>query len=163
MIVYILEIANDQLVEAEIVPANSRQMPLRKDGWNFNWKKLLIEEDSETFVLKLKDVDKSIEGLLQLKIKSEMLVMEALELAPHNIGRKNRKYDFVAGCLIAFGCRESFKLDSVYKGYLTFISKTNLIDWYKKHYKAEQGLGQRMFINEMNGLGLISEYLNRVK
>ena len=92
-----------------------------------------------------------------------MLVMEVLEIAPHNVGRENKKYDYVVGCLIAFACRESFKLESEYRGFLTFVSKTNLIEWYKKKYKAEQGLGQRMFISAENGLKLINEYLNRTK
>lgn len=163
MIVHILDVDNNQLVDAEIVPASTGQLPLRKNGWSFNWKNLLKEKDSEVFMLKLKNVDESIEGMMQLKIKHEMLVMEVLEIAPHNIGSENKKYDYVAGCLIAFGCRESFKLESEYKGYLTFASKTNLIEWYKKKYKAEQGLGQRMFISEENGLALITEFLNRAK
>ncbi|MEM9338017.1 MAG: hypothetical protein AAGA66_04765 [Bacteroidota bacterium] len=161
MNVHIFDVDNHQLVDAEIVLASSSQIPLKKNGWNFNWKNLLKEKDSEVFMLKLKNVDESIEGMLQLKIKNEMLVMEVLEIAPHNVGRENKKYDYVAGCLIAFGCRESFKLESEYKGYLTFVSKAYLIEWYKKKYKAEQGLGQRMFISEENGLELITEYLNR--
>tara|TARA_Y100000310_G_scaffold345043_1_gene461357 strand:+ start:5153 stop:5644 length:492 start_codon:yes stop_codon:yes gene_type:complete len=163
LFVHILDIDNNQLVDAEIVPASDGQVPLKKNGWSFNWKNLLKEDNSEVFTLKLKDVDESIEGMLQLKIKNEMLVMEVLEIAPHNIGRENKKYDYVAGCLIAFACRESFKLESEYKGYLTFVSKANLIEWYKKKYRAEQGLGQRMFISDESGLELISEYLNRAK
>ena len=163
MVVHILDVVNNQLVEAEIVPANGNKIPLKKDGWNFNWKNLIKEKNSEVFVLKLKGVDKSIEGVLQLKIMNEMLVMEVLEIAPHNVGRENKKYDYVAGCLIAFACRESFKLESEYQGFLTFVSKTNLIEWYKKKYKAEQGLGQRMFISAENGLKLINAYLNRTK
>ena len=163
MVVHILDVVNNQLVEAEIVPANGTKIPLKKDGWNFNWKNLIKEKNSEVLVLKLKGVDKSIEGVLQLKIMDEMLVMEVLEIAPHNVGRENRKYNYVAGCLIAFACRESFKLESEYRGFLTFVSKTNLIEWYKKKYKAEQGLGQRMFISAENSLKLIHEYLNRTK
>ena len=46
--------------------------------------------------------------------------MAYVEVAPHNKG-KNKRYDKVAGCLIAFACRLSFmhgKGD--YKGWLTF-------------------------------------------
>ena len=90
-----------------------------------------------------------------------MLIMDALELAHHNIGLKNKRYDYVAGCLIAFACRESFKLDGNYKGFLTFVSKTNLIEWYAKKYGAELALGQRMFIDWKNGEKLIEKYLKR--
>jgi hypothetical protein len=63
----------------------------------------------------------------------------------------------VAGCLIAFGCRESFKIESDYKGFLTFVSKTNLIKWYAEKYGAELALGNRMFIDWENGERLIEK------
>ena len=89
-----------------------------------------------------------------------MLIMDVLEVAPHNIG-SDKRYDYVAGSLIAYACRESFKLEGNYKGFLTFVSKTNLIDWYTKKYGAELALGQRMFIDWENGKKLIEKYLNR--
>ena len=89
--------------------------------------------------------------------------MEALEVAPHNVGQKNKRYDHVAGCLIAFACRESFKIPGDYKGFLTFVSKTDLIRWYIEKYGAELALGQRMFIDWEQGEKLIEMYLNRKK
>ncbi len=90
-----------------------------------------------------------------------MLIMDVLEIAPHNIGR-NKRYDYVAGCLIAFACKESFKLGGNYKGFLTFVSKTNLIEWYSSKYGAELALGQRMFIDWENGTKLVQRYLHRI-
>jgi hypothetical protein len=87
--------------------------------------------------------------------------MDIVELASHNIGSKNKKYDSVAGCLIAFACRESFKIEGVYRGFLTFVAKTNLINLYKEKYGAIQANGQRMFIDAMTGLELIEKYLKR--
>lgn len=88
-----------------------------------------------------------------------MVIMDVIEIAPHNIGSSNKKYNDVAGCLIAFACRESFKIEGNYKGFLTFTSKTNLIDWYKNTYGATQTLGQRMFIDDLAGLKLTEKYL----
>ena len=65
----------------------------------------------------------------------------------------------VAGCLIAFGCREALKLKNAYKGYLTFVSKTSLIEWYSTKYYATQTLGTRMYIDPISGEKLISKYL----
>ncbi len=90
-----------------------------------------------------------------------MLIMSALEIAPRNIGRKNKKYDYVAGCLIAYASKESFKLNGVYRGFLTFMSKTSLMEWYSYKYGTKAGLGQRMYIDPENGLKLINEYLER--
>ncbi|MDA3818810.1 MAG: hypothetical protein PF486_15620 [Prolixibacteraceae bacterium] len=159
--VYILDVINDKLVEAEIVVPEQNDMPLKKDGWNFNWRELSKEINSSMYILKRTGLPPSVEGALQLKVEGEMLIMNVLEIAPHNIGRKNKKYDYVAGCLIAFACKESFKLNGNYKGFLTFMSKTSLMQWYSQKYGANVGLGQRMYIDSENGLRLIDEYLER--
>ncbi len=158
--VYILDTLNNKLVEAEIVFTEKNDVPLKKDGWNFNWRQLTKNDNSQSYVLKLIHYEKSVEGALLLKIEEEMLIMDVLEVAPHNIGNEKR-YDYVAGCLIAYACRESFKIEGNYKGFLTFVSKTNLINWYSEKYGAELALGQRMFIDWENGEKLIEKYLNK--
>jgi len=157
--VYILELKSNKLIAADIVFADKKNVPLKKDGWNFNWKQLIQEENTQTFILKTLEIPQSIEGVLHLKIENGMLIMDAVEIAPHNIGRNEKKYDFVAGCLIAFACRKSFKLEGSYKGFLTFVSKTNLIHWYSTRYGATLALGQRMFIDAQAGEKLINKYL----
>ena len=92
-----------------------------------------------------------------------MLIMDLVEIAPHNIGRESKRYDYVAGCLIAFACRESFKLENNYKGFLSFESKTELIEWYMDKYHAKIAMGQKMYIAPNDGQHLINEYLNRKK
>ncbi len=159
--VYILDVINDRLVKPEIVVPELNEIPLKKDGWNFNWRKLSKEKNSKIFILRTIELNPGVEGVLQLKVENDMLIMNVLEIAPHNISRKNKRYDYVAGCLIAFACKESFKMDSNYKGFLTFMSKTSLMNWYKKKYGAKVGLGQRMFIDYENGLKLIEQYLER--
>jgi len=159
--VYILDKSSNQLVEAEIIPLKIKEdIPLKKDGWRFNWRQLTRQKDVQTYVLKLINIPKTVEGALQLRIAEGMLIMDVLEIAPHNIG-KNKRYDYVAGVLIAYACRESFKLESNYKGFLTFMAKTQLIEWYKKKYGAELALGQRMFIDWENGQKLVEKYLKR--
>ena len=158
--VYILDILNNKLVEAEIVSTEKNDIPLKKDAWNFNWRQLTKNDNSQSYVLKLIYYEKSVEGALLLKTEEEMLIMDVLEVAPHNFGNAKR-YDYVAGCLIAYACRESFKIEGNYKGFLTFISKTNLINWYSEKYGAELAHGQRMFIDWENGEKLVEKYLNR--
>lgn len=161
--IYILDKAQKKLVEAEIVLMDNNHVPLKKDGWNFNWRQIFNNINGRTYVLKTLDSPKQVEGALRLIIEYDMLIMDVLEIAPHNIGQEHKRYDFVAGCLIAFTCRESFKLEGNYKGFLSFISKTQLIEWYAKMYGAELGIGQRMFISWENGERLIDKYLNRIK
>ena len=157
--VYILDTKSSRLIEADIVVAERKNVPLKKNGWNFNWKQLVQEQDAHTFILKTIELPQSVEGALHLKVESGMLIMDAVEIAPHNIGRNKKRYDYVAGCLIAFACRESFKLEGSYKGFLTFVSKTNLIKWYSEKYGATLALGQRMFIDSEAGEKLINKYL----
>ena len=87
-------------------------------------------------------------------VKAEIVVPEQNEIPL-------KKYDYLAGCLIAFACKESFKLKVDYKGFLTFMSKTSLIQWYSKKYRAKVGLGHRMYIDSENGLKLIQKNLER--
>jgi|SRR5690554_4872699 len=156
--IHIYDLENKKLIEVEIVLAFGK-LPLKKDGWKFDWNKLIKEKNTKTYVLKLKDSSGSIQGVLQLRIENDMLIMDVIEIAPHNFSSSNKRFDFVAGCLIAFACRESFKIEGNYKGFLTFTSKTEIIEWYKLKYGATEALGQRMYIDDLNGLKLIEKYL----
>lgn len=158
---YLLDTQMNTLVEAEIVNATLKDMPLEKDGWHFKWKSIIKKADTETYVLRLKSNPSSIQGVLHLKEQEGMLIMDLVEIAPHNIGQKNKRYDYVAGCLIAFACRASFKLESNYKGFLSFESKTKLIGWYMERYYAKIAVGQKMYIEPTDGQHLIEQYLNR--
>jgi len=160
---YLLDLKTNLLVEAEIIVASIEEMPLKKDGWNFNWKVIFKKKNNETFIIRLKSNPKSIQGVLQLRKQGGMLIMELVEIAPHNIGRKHKRYAYVAGCLIAFACKKSFLLENNYKGFLTFESKTKLIDWYMEKYRAKIVIGQKMYIEPDDGRHLINEYLQREK
>jgi len=73
----------------------------------------------------------------------------------------NGKYENIAGCLIAFACFKSVELGkNSYEGYLTFESKTALIDFYRNKYGATLTMGQRMFIDPHIGKKLVKDYLN---
>lgn len=159
---YIFDKLTTQLVEAEIVEGKLKDMPLKKDGWNFNWRKTLKAKNSKTYVLRLKVNPTSPQGVLQLRTESGMITMELIEISPDNLG-KTKRYDYVAGCLIAFACQQTFKLTSSYKGFLSFDSKTKLITWYQKKYYAKIAVGQKMYIDAKGAKRLIEQYLKRNK
>jgi len=156
----ILRVSTNRLVRVEIVAADTVKMPLKKDGWNFNWAELAKDRQSKTYVLRTIEAPKSVEGVLQLRVLEDMLIMDLIEIAPHNVGQTNKRFDDVGACLIAFACRESFKMKGPYKGYLSFVSKTSLIEWYRVKYGAEQAIGQKMFIAPEKGSELIERYLS---
>jgi hypothetical protein len=144
-------------VDCSIHILSKFKYPLKKNGWNFNWRIATKNYPNTTYCL-IDHKYQQIQGAIQLRIIDGMLIMEIIELAPENIGSK-RKFQNVAGCLIAFACKEAIKLKTEYKGYLTFVAKTELIELYKQKYNATQTIGHRMYIDPFNGEKLIIKYL----
>ncbi|MBL7794082.1 MAG: hypothetical protein JNK77_17265 [Saprospiraceae bacterium] len=160
MKVFLKAIENGELVEAIITKAEKGDMPLRKDGWQFTWKKLFSTDGALFYKLAKVATPEEVEGILMLTlINEEMLYMNNLEVAPHNYGSTG-KYDNVAGCLIAFACYKSFELGkNHYLGFLTFESKTQLIELYERKYGATFAMGQKMFFDPGAGKKLMKKFL----
>lgn len=160
MKVQVIDTISDKRKNALIEEASKKDMPIKKNGWQFTWKILFKTEGATFYKLRLENED-NIEGMLMLSLMNdEMLYMNNIEVSPNNLG-SNGRYDNVAGCLIAYACLKSFELgQNYYKGYLTFQSKTQLIPLYESKYGAIQAMGQRMFIEPQVGLQLIKKYLN---
>lgn len=144
-------------IKCHIILLQKQLVPKKKDGWTFDWLKVYKDNPKSIYCLK-EAITGRIHGLIQLIEDDGMLIMELIELAPFNIG-SNKEFNNVGGCLIAFGCRESLKLNTAYKGYLTFVSKTSLVELYKTKYLATQTLGTRMYIDPDSGETLINKYL----
>ncbi|MFV8344019.1 hypothetical protein [Flavobacterium sp. XS2P39] len=93
--------------------------------------------------------------------------MAFIEVAPHNKG-KNKEYENVAGCLIAFTCRLSFKKGKGdYLGYLAFDvmeedkkDEIKLMALYSTKYNAIKWGETGMIIPPEGGEKLINEFLN---
>ncbi len=161
MEIFLEKVATGELVEGQILDSFSKEMPFRREGWQFTWKKLAKVEGAKFYKIVLRETPDILEGLLMLTvINEEMLYLNNLEVAPHNYGRDG-KYEHVAGCLIAFACKKSFELGGgSYLGFLSFDSKTELIEFYQKKYGATWAMGQKMFIDPFQGRKLMELYLN---
>lgn len=124
--------------------------------WQFNWKTL--SKSNSTRIYKLETED--IEGFMMIEfIEPEFFEMKNIEVSPSNYGSKG-KYTNVAQLLISYGCLLSFEYNKgPYQGYLSFISKGNLIDYYIEKYNAELVYRERMYINPIEGLKLIKKHL----
>ena len=160
MNVQILATRTNKKVLAKIEKAELSDMPAKRNGWQFTWKFLFKTEGSTIYKLTSEKSPATNEGLLMLSLMNEeMLYMNNIEVAPHNLG-KTAEYDYIAACLIAFACWKSFETGQhSYKGYLTFESKSELIPLYEKKYGAILAKGRRMFIPPKTGLKLINKYL----
>jgi len=149
-----------ELIEGLITKASKQDLPSKRDGWQFTWKKLGKTEGAEFYKLSTTEDPETVEGMLMLTlINEEMLYMNNVEVAPHNYGSEG-KYDNVAGGLIAFGCYKSFeKGKNYYLGYLSFESKTQLIELYQNKYGATFAMGQKMFFDPDAGKNLMKKFL----
>jgi len=78
-----------------------------------------------------------------------------LESAPFNIG-KNKLYEGVSGNLVAFACKLSFQRGG--EGYVSFESKTKLIDHYVNSLGANHYGGNLMLIDSMAAKRLVDKY-----
>lgn len=160
MRINILEVNSNIEIKAEIKPLEKKLIPLKKEGWNFNWKELFKVEGSKFFGITCLNSPNRIEGIIMLTLfYDEMLFMNNIELAPRNLGR-NKKFDNIAGALLAFGCKKSFILGKGnYHGYLSFDSKTKLIELYQSKYDATHAMGSKMFFSPESGKKLMNKYL----
>lgn len=142
---------------AEITEAKSSGLK-KLSGWKFDWHKL--SKCKKCTVYKL-HTDKT-EGLMMIQfIEDDFFELKNIEVAPSNYGSEG-EFVNAAQILIAYGCLLSFKLNKgPYQGYLSFISKGELINYYIEKYKAELVYRERMYINPVNGIKLIKEHLNK--
>ena len=148
------------LIESLISPIQKNELPLKKDGWQFTWKKLGQIEGAECYKLTKISTPNVVEGMLMLTlVNEEMLYMNNIEVAPHNFG-SNGKYERVAASLLAFACYKSFDVgQNHYLGFLSFESKTQLMELYQNKYGATHAMGQKMFFDQNAGKALIKKYL----
>jgi hypothetical protein len=161
MKVLVKEVATNTDVAALILSAHKKRLPLRKDGWQFNWKKLAQTEDAWLYQLVLQQSPATVEGMLMLTlVNDEMLYMNMIEVAPHNYGRYG-KYENVARCLFAFACHKSLEVGKGnYQGFVSFDAKTELIRFYQEKYGATLAGGQKMFFDPAAGEALMNKYFN---
>lgn len=160
MRIQLIEAESGELVEALILKAATKDLPAKRDGWQFTWKKLGKTEGADCYKLVTVNEPNQVEGMLMLTLlNGEMLYLNNIEVAPRNYG-SGGKYDHVVGSLLAFGCYKSFELGkNYYLGYLSFDSKTELIELYQNKYGATCAMGQKMFFDPAAGKRLMTKYL----
>ena len=65
-----------------------------------------------------------------------------LEIDPHNRG-KSKRHEGIAGTLLAFVAKESFNAGC--DGFVVFISKSALYDYYQNQYGAKPLGGLKLY------------------
>jgi len=127
----------------------------KKNGWLFNWKEELGLPDREVYKLTIVNNPNISQGITSLTIKPDHIVIHLIENAPFNKG-KDKLYEGLAGNLVAFACRLSFQRGA--NGFVSFHSKTNLVDHYIKTLNAKHYGNLLMVIDTDAAQLLIDKY-----
>jgi hypothetical protein len=123
----------------------------KKNGWQFNWKQELANNDKEVYKLTIVNNADIIQGLISFTIKPDHIYMDLIESAPFNLGR-NKIYEGVAGNLVAFACKVAFQRG--FDGFISFTAKTKLIEHYEKTLGAYH-FGNHLMIIETNAASIL--------
>jgi hypothetical protein len=127
----------------------------RKKGWLFNWESEFKLSDRQVFKLTIRNNPDIIQGLLSISDYYDHFYLHLIESAPFNFGRK-KLYEGVPGNLFAFSCKTSW--DKGYQGFVSFTSKSKLIEHYEKMLGATHIGGNKMVIFPKEALQLIRNY-----
>lgn len=130
---YIQDTEAGRKIEVVIEPIKSKDWrEIKRDSnFTFDWAKYKGKEVYKLRVLH----EERIQGLMcvidHIDELTNAIEIELLEVRDENVGKK-KKLDRIAGTLIAFACRESFKRG--HEGYIFLTPKTELIDHYAAKY-----------------------------
>ena len=138
-----------------LIDKNDFKSITKKNGWLFNWKNEYKQADRDIYKLTIVGNPDIIQGLVCITEREDHVYMHLIESAPFNLGR-NKVYLGVPGNLVAFVCRISFHRG--FDGYVSFTSKTQLIEHYEKTLGAKNVGGHLMVINTDAALNLIDKY-----
>ena len=167
MKVKIIRVSDNQFVDSKIAQPSGLVLPSFTEGWRFNFRKQAKKAGFQTYVLTCDETPAEIEGCLIFSMKNAAEpYMAYVEIAPHNKG-KHKRFDRVAGCLIAFASRLSFiHGKEYYQGWLSFdVMEENkddeirLMALYCKKYGALKYGATTMVITPEAGENLINEFV----
>ena len=152
----IFDIAKNIEIKADISLLSDRDMAeiKRSSAFQFDW---TIYEGYDIYKI-TRDNDDEILGLICLIDAGDdfkAMKIELLEIGKHNVG-PGKQLDKIAGCLIAFACRESFKIGR--EGWVFLKPKNVLIEHYCKKYGFEPA-GMFLVLDTNASLKLIKQYL----
>jgi len=151
---YVIHAESGQKLQATISKRDAKEIAQinKTKRFDFNWNK---EKQHEVYKLTAKGIDEPL-GLMSLADRPDDMALEIRLLASsvENVGDKKR-YQRIAGCMIAFACRKAFVAQ--YGGYVCLKPKTDLKNHYKEIYGFES---TKLFLvtEGSNSLSLIKKY-----
>lgn len=166
---YIIDLSTGKKIKVEIIKVEKGDLPLKKNGWRFNWKADFNKPDSTIYAVRqLNNNGNNIEAIMSVEFMNggaenyHHYIMNLLEVAPHNAG-SNGQYERSAGILISYVCELSYTIEGNYKGVVLFSVKegnSKLINHYITEYGAIIGKLPIMAFEPPNSKLLMDKFLN---
>lgn len=128
---------------------------IKANNWLFDWHKELKDKNFEVYKMTTVENKNIIQGLISIQKMDDFIFISLVENAHFNRG-KNKTYEGVGGNLFAFACKAS--KDNGFEGFVSFIAKTSLLEYYNKTLGATRAIGQRMVITGKDAEILINRY-----
>jgi hypothetical protein len=127
----------------------------KKNKWLFNWNQEFKMTDRNVFKLTIRNNPDIIQGLISISDYRDHYYLHLIESATFNLGRQ-KLYEGVPGNLFAFTCKISW--DKGYQGFISFTSKSRLVEHYERNLGATHIGGNKMVIFPKDALKLIKKY-----
>jgi hypothetical protein len=115
---------------------------------------LKIYKNSDVMIFDVSN-NKNAKTNYEMEHIEDHIFINLIENAPFNTGKK-KLYEGVQGNLFAFACKLSW--DNGNQGFVSFISKTKLMENYNKTLGAVNVFDQGMVIEPRQALKLIKQY-----
>ncbi len=128
---------------------------IKKSHWLFDWKSEIFTSGREVYKLVKVTEPKMIHGLVCLEDVHNPIHIHLVESAKFNRGRVKLNYG-VAGNLFAYACKLS--CEKGYQGFVTFESKTKLINHYVESLGAKILWQNRLVLDNGVAKHLIFKY-----
>lgn len=128
---------------------------IKQRDWAFDWETEFRDTNKQLYKLVIVGNPKIIQGLVSIEDRGDHIFMHLIESAKFNKGVK-KLYIGVPGNLVAFVCKISF--EKGYEGFVSFESKTKLIEHYKKSLGAFVIAGKMMAVDTAASMKLIERY-----
>lgn len=154
-IMHVIQVITHEKLEVsveKIKPSEIKQI-LKSKRFNFDWN---TESKYEVYKLYIIETGEIL-GLMSLADWPAELRIEIslIESSKDNVG-SNKKYERIAGNLIAFACGISF--DRGYYGFISLIPKTALRSYYINEYGMTDG-GISVYSDIANSTKLLDKYI----
>ncbi|MEO5592122.1 MAG: hypothetical protein ABIR15_16710 [Chitinophagaceae bacterium] len=142
--------------KTQIHPVSQKDLKqLRKTDWLFDWEGEAKDKNKLIFKLTIVGNPDTLQGLISLQDRKDHIFMHLIESNKFNRGPK-KVYMGVPANLVAYACKLSWKYE--YAGYVSFESKTKLINHYRLTLGASLLFGNFMAIDTKAANKLIDQY-----